>query len=149
MAHSNEERKIALAEYIQGNELARHYDAVAWVVGSIFFPVSLGLLALSYTEPVLKYSPWSLFPLCIASVSIFGIWLCLDTRYSFYCHIVFGRLQEIEKKYGMDIHFRIHRVDSARPWKVVRRARFWVRIMIVPLIASWLIRILLWFIVQH
>jgi len=148
MSHSEEEREIALAEYTQGNELTRHYDAVAWVVGSIFFPVSLGLLALSYTEPVIKYSPWSLFPLSIASISIYGIWLCLDTRYSFYCRIIFVRLHEIEKKYGMDIHFRIHRVDSARPWKGIRRARFWVRMVIVPLIAAWLIRILFWFTVK-
>lgn len=142
-SRTREKSKIALEEYVQGNELVRHYDAIDWVVGSIFIPLSLGLLGLSLTEPVLESDPWSSIVLCITSLFIYGIWLCLDSRYSFYSQIVFHRLHELERKCGMDLHFRIHQVDSARRFRRIWRVRFWIRMFVIPLIIAWVIRVLL------
>lgn len=141
MWHTEEERSIALTEYAQGNELVKHYDTLDWIVGSIFIPISLGLLGLSYTDQAIKQIPSSLIVLAIASISIYFIWLCLDNRYGYFCKIIYSRLREIERQYGMDLHQKIHRIDSAQPFRETRRASFWIKIIGIVLCVIWFVRI--------
>lgn len=137
-----EERIVELEEYVQGNGLVKHYDTIDWVIGSIFIPISLTILGLSFTEPIINLK--SVLPvaiLCSLSISILLIWLLLDNRFSFFCKQIYERLREIERKYGMNTHEKIHHEDNARCYKILRRAQNWIRIFAIMIFIAWVLRI--------
>jgi hypothetical protein len=131
-----------ITEYIQGNEVVRHFDKIEWTIGSIFIPVSLGLLGLSFTDPVIKFSPSSLIVLSLASFSLYLIFVSVDVRYSWFGSVAFERLRAIEKELGMDLHTSIHSRDHKQSMRLVRTIRFLIVLVFAFLILAWILRFL-------
>lgn len=129
-----------ITEYVQGNEAVRHFDKIEWTIGSIFIPVSLGLLGLSFTDPVIRYSPSSLIVLFLASISLYLIFLGVDVRYSWFGRIAFQRLRTLEKDLGMQLHTSIDDSDRSLSMRRARTVRFLIGLVLVFLIAAWIIR---------
>ncbi len=138
-----EERQVAMIEYVQANELVRHYDTVDWIVGSIFIPISITLLGVSFTEPILEQGLGVALALSISSIGMYLVWLLLDWRYSFFCQVAYERIHKIEERFGMDTHRRINRKDREQSARSIRRAHFWIRLFFFVIFAVWIARIVL------
>jgi hypothetical protein len=140
MWYSEEERGIDLKEYICGIEIIKHYDTILWAMGSIFIPISLSLLGLSFTDPVVKLGKYPLFLLAIGSWSLYLFWLFIERRFNFYMKTVFERLHYLERKYGMKTHREINCRDK-RGIHIRIIVLIWVFFGV--LVALWLFRIFL------
>lgn len=139
---SEKERQIRLQEYIQANEMVRHYTGVCWTIFAIFFPVSIGLLGLSYTIEETPIA--STMILGIASITLYLIWAFIDWRYTWYNRIIFERIRELESMLNMKLHREIDKRDKNKvrePYKPPP-TRIILRIfMFVILVGLWILRI--------
>ncbi len=139
-AESNKKLQAYLVEYNQGNEMVRHFDKIEWTIGSIFIPVSFALLGVSFTEPVIQFSPTSLIVLCVASFSLYGVFLGVDVRYSWFSSVAFERLRATEEELGIQLHTLIHNRDHQQPMRQVRTIRFLAWLVFVFLVFAWIVR---------
>jgi hypothetical protein len=135
------ENKEPLEEYKEGNKYSQSIIKASWTATSIFLPVCFGLVAVSYSEPLLKLSSISLTPLAMASVSIFLVWWLYTNRYAGYNRSIWKRLREIEGQLGMKLHTAIDKDDKSR--RVRWRIRHVNGIMFFLLIVAWLFRLVL------
>ena len=106
---SGDDIKVLLVEYQEINNFYRHHDTMAWTMGSILIPLSLGIFALSVQN--LKTIPIEAMILtAIISVGLLIIWGAMFQRMSFYTQIRKPRLYEIESLLGMKNHlsFKIY-----------------------------------------
>lgn len=100
-------------EYQQANESWRHGVHIAWTMGTIFIPISFGILA--YAATIGKHY----LPLAIASVAILMTWVGMIERIRDFDEIRKLRIFKIEKMLKMDHHRRIYRWDRKliKSWK--------------------------------
>jgi hypothetical protein len=135
-----EKSKIALEEYKEGNKFSQSYVRNSWTITSIFLPVCFGLVAVSYTEPVLQLPANSMFALATASISLFLAWWAYMNRYASYNRSILKRLRELEKhpSLQMCLHRQIHEDDEARAvrWRI-RHANL---LMLALLLIAWIVR---------
>jgi hypothetical protein len=106
MQHKNlseDNIKILLVEYQEINNFYKHNDTMAWTMGSILIPLSLGIFAFSVQN--FKTIPIEAIILtALISVGLLIIWGSMFERMSFYTQIRKPRLHEIESLLGMKNH---------------------------------------------
>jgi len=140
---SEEERKVLLEEYVQGNETVRENTKLCWTIFAIFFPVSFGLLGLSYT--IKDVSLGSLIILAVASTILYIMWMLVDRRFTWFTSVHYKRLQNIEGILGMRLHIEVHERDKGIEPDPTRKWRWPIRIFlywsVVGLASLWVLRI--------
>lgn len=138
---SKERREVLLQEYVQGNMMVRHNVKTCWTIFAIFFPLSFGLLGLSYT--IREVTVGSLIILAAASIALYLVWILVDRRFTWYTRIHFKRIHEIEAILNMRLHREIDYRDKGRvqdPDRALPIRRFLYKSVIVLLIL-WILRI--------
>jgi len=135
-----EKSESALEEYKEGSKLSQSYVRNSWTITSIFLPVCFGLVAVSYTEPVLQLPANSMFALATASISLFLVWWAYVYRYASYTRSILKRLRKLEKRPSLQmcLHRQIHKDDEARA--VRWRIRHVNLLMLALLLIAWIVR---------
>jgi len=129
-----------MKEYEIGNELSQSHFKGSWTAYSILIPISLGLIAISYSSSeILKLTWLQLLPLAVASIFLFLYASAFAVRYRGYNDSIFNRLRDIENETGMRLHNVIHKDDMARccEW----RMRDWKRLLFAFILIAWFIRL--------
>ncbi len=103
------EKKILLKEYEIGEKLRDSYFKNSWVVTSIILPISFGLVGFSYSEQILRLPSIALFPLMLASLSLYGFWYFYIFRYAGFLSTIFETLQTIEVRLELELETSLHR----------------------------------------
>ena len=109
---SKDKIQKAIAEYEQANELVRQYIIIGWTIGAIFLPVSIGLIAFSFTIDDITRNELIIFAL--SSILTYSFWLLFSLRFRWYIKIIFERIRELEEILSMDLHSRIHQLDEEK-----------------------------------
>lgn len=114
----NEKRiDILLNEYQELNNWYRHNNIMAWTMGTILIPLSLGIFA--YTiQNLSNRTIIDLILLTIASIGVLVIWVLMFERMSFYTKIRQGRIKYIEEVLGMENHLIFDRKTKAEKRKL-------------------------------
>jgi len=135
----NKKEHIALREYNFAEKLRESYFRTSWVAASIILPVCFSLIGLSYAEWLVNLRWFQLLPLAFASIFLGIFWYLHIFRYANYMKIIYGRLQELETMFGMNLHTKIKR-EARGGWRSLKFINF---LTLVLLIAAWVARLYL------
>ncbi len=96
MSKTENEKEQLICEYERANDLIIFYQDIAWKIGSIFIPVSIGLIAFSFT--IENITAINVALLAAASLLLYVLWPLFAKRTRFYNNTIYERIFEIEEK---------------------------------------------------
>ena len=100
---NSDKTKVLIAEYQEINNWYRHNNTMAWTMGTILIPLSLGILAFTI-QNFKERTVIELLFIAIASQGVLIIWALMFERMSFYTKIRKPRLNYLEEILGMENH---------------------------------------------
>jgi hypothetical protein len=88
-------------EYTEIGEWCRHDDTMIYQAASVLLPLSFGGLAIAVQFPKARYA------LAFFSAVLYGYWLLLSIRLSWFSAVRLERAREIEAMAGFDHHRKL------------------------------------------
>ncbi len=129
-------------QYKQAHEADRHYDQMAWTMGTVLMPVALGVLAI--TVNAIRYlSFWEVIILGFVSVSILCAWRIMFAEMGYWQDLRSRPLiKNIESHFNAEPFFRekapsIRKLSRPGGWVGVRVA-LWFIIIVFAIAWGWL-----------
>ena len=126
-------------EYVQANELYRHYQRLQLAALALFI-LAFVVLALTWTITQL----YLLLLACLVSVAVFLAWFNLNLYYARRTAIVAKTIYELEEILGLSLYKRIRAARKMEKNKGAYEQSYYIpEISIVVLVILWVVRLFL------